>query len=298
MKTLVSMPEKTLDYQPVIIIGAARSGTNMLRNCLTELDGVGTWPCDEINLIWRHGNRDFSSDEFSRSQANAKARGYIRRAFKRLARKQKLDFVIEKTCANSLRIAFIDEIFPEAKFIYIVRDGRDASASAVKRWKASIEIPYLLKKIRYTPLSDFPAYVLRFLRNRLKQRNSDENRQGYWGPRIADLEQNSENYSLAEVCSRQWVGTVKASESAFRSIPEGRVVRTKYEDFIENPAAEMACILSFLEYPSSPGDVDRCVSGVIAGLKGGWKRSLSAEDQEITDRICQPMLDRLGYNDG
>ena len=39
-----------------MIIGAARSGTNMLRDVLTSLDGVDTWPCDEINYIWRHGN--------------------------------------------------------------------------------------------------------------------------------------------------------------------------------------------------------------------------------------------------
>ena len=42
--------------QPVVIIGAARSGTNMLRDVLVKLPGVGTWPCDEINYIWRHGN--------------------------------------------------------------------------------------------------------------------------------------------------------------------------------------------------------------------------------------------------
>ena len=42
----------------VVIIGAPRSGTNMLRDVLTSLPGFATWPCDEINLIWRHGNRD------------------------------------------------------------------------------------------------------------------------------------------------------------------------------------------------------------------------------------------------
>ena len=50
--------------QDVIIIGAPRSGTNMLRDALTALPDCGTWPCDEINYVWRHGNVGFPSDEF------------------------------------------------------------------------------------------------------------------------------------------------------------------------------------------------------------------------------------------
>ena len=38
----------------VIIIGAPRSGTNILRDTLTSLSNVGTWGCDEIPylVIW------------------------------------------------------------------------------------------------------------------------------------------------------------------------------------------------------------------------------------------------------
>ena len=52
------------NHKPIIIIGAPRSGTNMLRDVLCNLDGVGSWPCDEINYIWRHGNVKNPSDEF------------------------------------------------------------------------------------------------------------------------------------------------------------------------------------------------------------------------------------------
>ena len=135
-----------MDYLPIIIIGAARSGTNMLRDCLTHFEGIGTWPCDEINLVWCHGNRDFASDEFGVAQANATARRYIRGAFARLARRRHLAFVVEKTCANSVRVPFVDEILPEARYIYIVRDGRDATASAMKRWVAQVDLLYLLRK--------------------------------------------------------------------------------------------------------------------------------------------------------
>ena len=72
-------------YQPVIIIGAARSGTNMLRDVLTSLPGVGTWPCDEINYIWRHRNARNPLDEFQPEQATDPVRRFIRGEFDRIA---------------------------------------------------------------------------------------------------------------------------------------------------------------------------------------------------------------------
>jgi len=55
---------KENNLKPIIIIGAARSGTNILRDTLTQLPSITTWSCDEINYIWRHGNINYPSDEF------------------------------------------------------------------------------------------------------------------------------------------------------------------------------------------------------------------------------------------
>ena len=57
------------NIQKVIIIGAPRSGTNILRDVLTSFDGICTWPCDEINYIWRHGNAKYPSDELLAANA-------------------------------------------------------------------------------------------------------------------------------------------------------------------------------------------------------------------------------------
>ena len=63
------MNKVKLNHVPVIIIGAPRSGTNMLRNILSSLDKIDTWPFDEINFMWRHGHSFNSSDEFSSFKA-------------------------------------------------------------------------------------------------------------------------------------------------------------------------------------------------------------------------------------
>lgn len=148
-------------YESVVIVGAPRSGTNMLRDMLIKLPGVGTWPCDEINYIWRHGNVAYHSDEFTVEMATPKVKSYIRGHFDRLVNSRGLDTVIEKTCANSLRIGFVDKVLPEAKYIFIVRDGMDVVGSALQRWTASLDLPYIMRKARYVPLLIY--HIMRYV---------------------------------------------------------------------------------------------------------------------------------------
>src|SRR5437667_64703 len=114
-------------YTPIILVGAGRSGTNMLRDVLVRVRGFGTWPCDEINYIWRHYNVRYPTDEFPAELATTPVKKYIRSAFLRMARRDNLAYVVEKTCANSLRIRFVDQVLPEARYVFIVRDGRISS---------------------------------------------------------------------------------------------------------------------------------------------------------------------------
>ena len=152
---------------PVIIIGAPRSGTNMLRDILTSLPNVTTWPCDEINTIWRHGNVQHPSDEFTPAMARPEVSYYIQSQFDWIARKNCAHWVVEKTCANSLRVGFVDRIIPEAKYIFIRRDGLDSVCSALKRWTATLDIPYLARKARFVPFTDVPHYAFGYLCNRM-----------------------------------------------------------------------------------------------------------------------------------
>jgi|GEM_PF-5377703 len=155
----------SLPFTPLIIIGAPRSGTNALRDALTSLPDLATWPCDEINPIWRHGNLNSPHDALTPAQATPQVRRFIRRAFERLWQDQgKPAVVVEKTCANCLRVPFIDAILPEARFIHITRNGLDVAASAAKRWQGQLEVPglpYYRAKIRYAPKLDLPAYGAR-----------------------------------------------------------------------------------------------------------------------------------------
>lgn len=230
----------------VIIIGAPRSGTNMLRDTLTALPGIETWPCDEINYIWRHGNLRYPSDEFSASMARPEVVNYIRGQFDDMARATKAHTLVEKTCANSLRVDFVDRILGDARYIYIRRSGIDVVASAQIRWKAQLDLAYVFNKARFVPPSDLPYYALRYFWHRVHRLTSKDQRLGSWGPRLDEMDEILAKYSLLQVCAIQWQRCVEAADSAIDRLPSGQVLEVSYEEFVVKPIEQMTKILTFL----------------------------------------------------
>lgn len=283
-----------LEYQPVILIGAPRSGTNMLRDVLTRFDDVGTWPCDEINYIWRHRNRSYFSDEFSPEFAAPEVKNSVRTQFDKLAYRKQLRFVVEKTCANSLRVGFIDRIFPDAKYIFLVRDGRDTTASTMKRWTAHMDLPYTLRKARFVPISDIPYYGIRFILNRFVQLVSRDKKINYWGPIFDGMSTMLKGRPLAEVCAVQWKKCVNNSERDFSEIDPERVCRVQYETFVSNPIHQLNRIASFLGLRKGQA-LQRYVSDVTSSNVGKWQNALNKGDLAVILPQIQDELTRYGY---
>lgn len=260
-----------LPFVPVIIIGAGRSGTNALRNAMTTLPQLRTWPCDEINAIWRHGNIAFPDDEMTASEAKPNVRKFIRSAFCSFWRSAgQPHYVVEKTCANSLRVEFVHAVLPEARFIHIVREGSDVISSAALRWQGRLEVPglaYYRTKLRYVPLPDLPFYGWAFLRNRLHLVFSKAKRYSIWGPRFRGMTANSSE-PIEEVCALQWHHCVTKAEAALQKLPEGQAITIRYEDFTSDPASTLATILSFLGTNASENDIASAVSDVRRSSTG------------------------------
>ena len=282
-------------YLPVIIIGAPRSGTNMLRDVLCELDGVGTWPCDEINYIWRHGNISAETDQFERELATPAVKRYIRRQFDALAKKQRLNVVVEKTCANSLRVPFVNEVIPDARYIFIVRNGYDALASANLRWKAKLDIGYLLKKARYVPLLDLPFYAIRYVMNRIYRLFSGGQRLAFWGPKWGGMDDLLRNNSLETVCAVQWKQCVELAERGLENIDSKKVVALKYEDFVRDPEGELKRILDSFELTVPQEQISRATSGVRVSSVGKGKQQMEQPVVSSLEPLIGETLTRHGY---
>lgn len=283
-----------MSYAPIIIIGAGRSGTNILRDTLSSLPDWATWDCDEINLIWRHGNMTWPDDEFPVSAARPDVKRFIRAAFDKIGSQPGTEFVLEKTCANSLRVPFLDAVIPEARYIYIVRDGRDVALSAARRWTASPEMSYLIKKLRYAPVSDIPYYAMRFAQNRLHQWRSKERRQAIWGPRFKGMDEFVRQHELVEICAKQWAECVKSSDAAFDAMPDSKVFRVRYEEFVAAPVETLKRLGDWLGRDIIGSLPEAATRRIRPDLAGGWRDragSLSPSALGFMDEV----LERHGY---
>lgn len=279
---------------PIIIIGAGRSGTNALRDSLTSIDQFSTWPCDEINYVWRAGNRSTSTDELTPSHANTEAKRVIPRAFEQRAGKNPETRLVEKTCANSLRVGFVNEVIPEARFVHILRDGRDVASSAMSRWTAPLDIMYIAKKARFVPRRDLLFYAQRYLRSRLERRKSDDARLSTWGPRFDGLDEMvAAGTPLDAVCAEQWARCVTASLDQLSLVDNDRVLTVHYDEFVHSPVEVLRRIVAFAGEVVSDEALALAGSSIHAGSTQSWSRRLTAEQIERVTSIVEPVNDRI-----
>lgn len=277
------------------MIGAPRSGTNMLRDALCELPGLATWPCDEINAVWKHGHLlSGAYDDFSPEMATPRLSRFVASRFERLAEQTGCSMVVEKTCANSMRVGYVRALLPDARFVFIHRHGADAVASAIKRWTSSVELKYTLRKMRFVPVLDVPVYGWRFLRNRVGQLLDTQRRMRAWGPMTEKVAAVASEGDVAAAAAWQWRECVERSLDELPS----NCPRVRYEDFVRAPAGGFRKLVRSLGFKDiSDQEIDSAVSGVRGDLAGhGLKRLEAMGVRERVAPIINPTLGRLGYD--
>jgi len=109
-----------------LIMGCARSGTSILGELIAAHPEVKYK--HEAHAIWdKAGLGENESHRLTVEHATPTVRRLIR---KRFAEEQgEAAMLVEKCPRSVLRIPFIREVFPEARLIHIIRDGRDVACS-------------------------------------------------------------------------------------------------------------------------------------------------------------------------
>lgn len=218
---------------PVFLIGAGRSGTKFLRACLSASEEVDSLPYD-INYIWRYGNENRVDDELALEDIDSKIKQYIVKNLPRLATKNKsrAKFIIEKSVSNSLRVSFINDIFPNSKFIHIRRDGRAVIESSIRQWKQPSNTRYLVEKLKYFPIKNY-RYAVWFLSNLIKSKTTAQ--PAIWGPRYKGLNEDLLALGVEAVAAKQWSRCVDLADSQLDGLDKSRVLKISFEDLVGDP---------------------------------------------------------------
>lgn len=289
------------------IVGSPRSGTTVLGEIIGRHPEVAQ--LYEPYFLWEWCTGPGEDDQRTIEQATPEVRRFVRREFGRYLEKSGRRVLLEKTPVNSFRIPFIDTIFPDAHWIHLLRDGRDATVSIHREWERrrkvvqSHNMARLLKLVRsmvgrqpywrnriqaicYEVRQQRPLNAVGLM-NKAKWRGTVG-----WGPRFPGWYEALQNVEeVIEFNALQWRRCVEAVETDLKTIPNERRIEIRYEDLVTRPDEVLEDVQRFM-------GVD-VVSGLGLELGahsvGQWRTDLSAEHQRRVNDLLYDKLVALGY---
>ncbi|MCP4204932.1 MAG: sulfotransferase [bacterium] len=273
--------------QPIILIGAARSGTKILRDTIATHEDVGKIGFD-VNFIWKRHNESIAHDALGPDHATDRVIRYVRGYFDKQAGGRKM--IIEKTVGNSLRVPFVNKVFPDARFIYLYRDGRDVVESVDRQWGTAPGTGYLVKKLLSVPFLDVVPYLFEYAVDLARIRLGLKTTAAYvWGVKYPGFERDLESRSTLEFCAVQWNQCIDAMRRDWDLVKDrGLVVR--YEELVSNPSEVLTEIGRFLKLNDSLDG-----SMIRKGTVGTAKEKLTVDDYDRVAALIRENLEQLGY---
>lgn len=274
---------------PVFLIGCSRSGTTVtfetlgaskqLINFGYEIPQFWNSLCGPLNNGWR-------SEAATETDARPEHRDAALRFFyQRLG----LGRVLDKTCINVMRVPYLHALFPEARFVFIHRDGRDNISSMIDGWRhGRTDGDFHLSQF----LGDFPEPVAI---------NGGEYTD--WAFFLAPGWRDYNHAPIEQVCAFQWISANALALDAARSLPPELWIQVRYEDLFERPVDMFRQVYDRLDLAFTDEIEQRCrtldqrPTSIVKGkpAKAKWKSQNPELIERILDRIA-PMQARLGYD--
>lgn len=286
--SLVKNPLK-YNYQPIILIGAGRSGTKIIRDVIGKHPDIAVVPYD-VNYIWTIGQRS-DHDALPAESLTDSTRNIIIKQFNKLS--DSAPMLLEKTVSNCLRIPYVLKVFPDALFLHLVRDGRDVVESVHRQWGEVREVSYVMKKLKTFPLRHSLNYLMEYGTNWLKHGLGGKGKQDYiWGVKYPGYQKDLDTMTTLEVCAKQWKVCVETSAEQLKLVEASRLLEIRYEDLVSEPTTQFAAIAKHLKIEAVSFGLDKLNDKNI----GKHKTAFNKEQLDSVLAIIGPTLSKLNYN--
>ena len=279
-----------LDNPPIVLIGTHRSGTTWLGSVLKSHPALAYW--EEPRHVWTWGNARTPDDVLSAEHATPKVVRHIREAFARHTSAAGKHWFSEKTPSNCLRVPFIRAVFPDAKILLVVRDGRSVLRSTAEIMDRGVPTSRILKRALETPPTEWPAYAGRALG--LVTRKLTGGGVDYWGPRPPGWRARV-GTDREELLAWQWAQTLGRGVDDVRALGEGAFVEFRFEDMVREPRATMTRVVEYLGIPEGGRLVDEAERTANAATVDKWRDQLDDTTLAKVRPHMEPLLTKLGY---
>lgn len=281
--------------KPIIIVGAPRSGTKMLRGILASHPDIAVFP-SEIDYIWKYGNENFPTDQLTPELATARVRQYIHKQFSALSARHSDARIVEKSVANTLRVSFVHAVFPDAYFIHLIRDGRANVESVRRSWESGASLKYILQKFEGLNWLDAMLFAPDYLRYHRRRLGLFGAAGGVKGPHFDGIKQLLEEKDFLEVCGIQWRVCVESARKSLQEIPPEQVIEIRYEDLVTRPLEVVEAVFSKVDLSFLPECQEHIQNNVHDQNLEKWQQNLAeAELAKLLPHITSELND-LGYS--
>lgn len=222
--------------RPVVVLSAPRSGSTLLFETLAEARDAWTIGGESHQIIEgvKALNPNFGqvdSNRLTAEQASEEIIRFMRSRFARFLRDrngreffhhreiEQLRFV-EKTPKNSLRVPFLEKLFPDALYVFLFRDVRPNLSSMMEAWRSR-------RWVTYPKLPGWKGPA--------------------WSLLLPPGWQELSGKSLEEICAFQWVSANRILLDDLEQLPRGRWTTVNYQDLLDDPMQTVSRLCEFCD---------------------------------------------------
>ena len=284
---------------PIIIVGAGRTGTTVFHRMLSEHPHLAWLPGrissrypERLELIrllmkgldyplvrellrrkinpaegypfWEHHCKGFSAPyrDLVAADVTDKAKKHIPRTMEQILTEKRDRLLLKIT--GWPRIGFLSNIFEDAKFIHVMRDGRAVANSMInvhfwQGWKGP---------------QDWG-----------------------WGELSPAQEQewNKHGQSFVVLAAIQWKILMEAMEKAKNTVSSECFLEIRYEDLCADPIDQVQKVTQFCELPWTVGFERQLGKYQLKNTNDTFKYDLTAKQQSDLEEVLGDYLRRYGY---
>jgi hypothetical protein len=279
--------------RPVFVVAMPRSGSTLLLDMLQTHPVLWSWH-GEATEGWHRARPDghtvLQGDTWPRHYATEELRRRAERTLFRdgvLARMEKRHEpkgvhgriahrpirYLDKTPANSCRVGVLADLWPDARFVFLHRDGPSNVASLVEAWDSRLGVrdPIL-----------------------------DDGRQVTWRMLLPEGWIDHLDETVAEKCAFQWNAGNASILDGLARVDPARIAEVRYDDLVEDPLATARRLCDFAEVPFAPEVAAFCAemppSRVVLSVPRKEKWRERADELAPALPTLAAMSERLGYS--
>ena len=218
----------------------------------------------EIYDFWENYNKGFRRPirDLGASDVTNKTREKLRLAFSKVLTEKRNRLMVKVT--GWPRLGFIKEIFPGAKFIHFLRDGRAVANSLINEpWWWGWRGPQNWR----------------------------------WGdlPSPYQREWDSHQRSFIVLAGIQWKMLLDALEETKQDVAQDSFLQVKYEELCRQPVSAFEKIANFSELPWNESFASTIEKSNLRSTNERWQQELTEAQISSLNKVLQTHLIRYGY---